>query len=88
MKQAILLFLLVAILALVVPSDALFGLGRKKKDKEKAEAAEEIKPAEAVGMGMEAIMKQMSDPETLKQTMEMLQDPGERIILTRFSTKM
>ena len=39
-------------------------------------AAAAIDPSAAVNMGMETMMKQMSDPNTLKQTMEMMQDPG------------
>lgn len=66
---------------LVSPASALFGLGRKKKreEEERAKAqAEAVKvdPVDAVNMGMENLMKTMSDPNTMKETMKMMQDPG------------
>jgi hypothetical protein len=78
MKVLVLLFVTLGLMAFLMPSvEALFGLGRKKKDKKKEEeAAKAIDPAEAVTMGMETMMKQMSDPETLQQTMAMMKDPG------------
>ena len=82
MKTLILIFVITGLLAFIIPStEALFGLGRKKKDKKKEEeAAKAIDPTEAVNMGMETMMKQMSDPETLQQTLKMMQDPGRCII--------
>ena len=74
---------------LVSPVTALFGLGRKKKREEEAKAKEAaaaaaaataptstIDPIDAVNVGMDNLMKTMADPDTLKQTMEMMQDPG------------
>ena len=78
MRVLVLLFVVMGLMALIAPVEALFGLGRKKKDKKEEEknAAAAIDPSAAVNMGMETMMKQMSDPNTLKQTMEMMQDPG------------
>ena len=83
----LLIILLIALL--VSPVTALFGLGRKKKREEEAKAKEAaaaaaaataptstIDPIDAVNVGMDNLMKTMADPDTLKQTMEMMQDPG------------
>ena len=84
MKTHILIFVVLGLMAFIIPStEALFGLGRKKKDKKKEEeAAKALDPTEAVNMGMEAMMKQMSDPETLQQTLQMMQDPGRCMIFS------
>ena len=92
MKTFVLIFVVLGLTAFIIPStEALFGLGRKKKDKRKEEeAAKAIDPTEAVNMGMETMMKQMSDPETLQQTLKMMQDPGRQriFILDEFHGKM
>ena len=70
------LAVLVVLLILAAPVSALFGLGRKKKAKEEEKAAQ-VDPADAINVGMENLMKTMADPDALKQTMEMMQDPGK-----------